>query len=1257
MVLQVFLSWQTATESQGFNNKSLLIDCVQSVLKQIQNKGELKDIYFEFKEGLRGESGTPNVSEKMMELVDSCDIFIGDMTVTQKTGGCIGVLLQKLRIQNFRKEPNANVFGEYNRALKKYCDFYKQIILVLNNVNGEPEKDIDVIPFDQRGRRFPIIFTLKNNKKKSIEKAKQQLEKVLPDAIRKAAKAAIENIDKRYAPFVTWSNHSNNNEFSGQYEWTDALKSLKKQLNESKGVVRLLGLSGLGKTRLVLESFRATVSQSHYLYCDCQQYEDSIIMDTIRNIFQNNVDAVLVLDNCTQSFLGNIIKQRKSFNTGTKVITVFNMPNENRSNCDGITYIEMNERYPDVVEQILKRFQDINPEYFSRIKDFSDGIPMMAELLVKGLKNGKDIGNLGNTQLISRMLECDEKSDERKVLQSLSLFDYIGHEKERRNEMEFVATTPSITSIDKSKQVLLNLFDEVIAKYLKCTILEKRGRQIGIRPTPLAMYLVSEWLNCCSTERMLAVVKAIQYSEINKVLVAGFHNQFKYMGFNTNAREMLNKLMGTDSPFGSAEVLNTEVGSHLFRTFVEVNPIAVSELLIRVLGSMSIESLKSIDEGRRNLVWTIEKLCFDNNTFQNGAYLMMRMGLAENETWANNATGEFVRIFPLYLPATSASLEERLNFLHKHIQDEENKPLIMRALKRALSARDFIYMSGAEERGVNKLKPYEPKTNTEIIQYIQGCLNMVFAEIKNHSQYINEAKDILESDIISLCMFRMADISIPYIKKVGVILDNNWDKMQETLAFFEDTCMPFMSPDTQKEYKAILNSLTKNDFISRFRRIEKENRKNLDFNMCIEQQHNKYKSMAEELFKSNKLDDSILGQLIETTCISSYPFGEHLSQLMDSNKKQLFVSNYVRIANTLESPNYQILIDFISVLDEQSFANALQDILKIRDTRYIFAIWGRRGYRIGNKYFDMLIELVNKNLATSSDFIQYQSYIKIGSLSEDEIIQFLSVILPMKGGFATIMKMYEIIMFGRGEMTYSKLNKFVSESMINYNDSPTAVIFVENATHIANVLLNATLNKKLAHRLHEAILNYIKTADGYVSMPYELEELYRTLFCKYFDTIWPTLSEALLSVGENYMTYYNLKNIVGGTISGKAISLFQEYNHDDIYLQWCEQYPDIAPARIMSIVTPIDNDGEFIPIVKIILEKYADRPYVLNELGCNIGSFSSVGSVIPHYEAQKKTYETLLNHSRQEVRDWAKRQINSCDYLIDHESVREAERM
>ena len=45
MKLNIFFSWQTQTNDQGFNNKEFLIECINSVCNEIQDKGTLKNIF------------------------------------------------------------------------------------------------------------------------------------------------------------------------------------------------------------------------------------------------------------------------------------------------------------------------------------------------------------------------------------------------------------------------------------------------------------------------------------------------------------------------------------------------------------------------------------------------------------------------------------------------------------------------------------------------------------------------------------------------------------------------------------------------------------------------------------------------------------------------------------------------------------------------------------------------------------------------------------------------------------------------------------------------------------------------------------------------------------------------------------------------------------------------------------------------------------------------------------------------------------
>ena len=91
-------------------------------------------------------------------------------------------------------------------------------------------------------------------------------------------------------------------------------------------------------------------------------------------------------------------------------------------------------------------------------------------------------------------------------------------------------------------------------------------------------------------------------------------------------------------------------------------PDVVLETMERALDDVADLS-KVAGNVRRYIVWALEKIAFHPDTFNGGARLLLRLAVAENETWSNNATGLFRGIFPTYLGNTAADGDARLALL------------------------------------------------------------------------------------------------------------------------------------------------------------------------------------------------------------------------------------------------------------------------------------------------------------------------------------------------------------------------------------------------------------------------------------------------------------------------------------------------------------------------------------------------------------------------------------------------------------------
>ena len=495
------------TDSQGFKNKNFLIVCIRRALDELKKQQVFKNIEFDFQEGLSGIGGTPRVAEIMMKRARECDIFIGDMTITQRLGelSCQELAEQKSFL---RLTPNANVLMEYAIALNKETDFWEQVVLIMNKVNGDVHDNVELFPFDIREERFPITFELGGDAK---EEHKEKVTNILIEPLRLAAIAAIKRHKNKFKPLKSWEDQEYSACYSRQYEWTPQLELFRDTLLSEKNDIRLLGLSGYGKTRLVVESFRKVENKDGYLYADTQVLDVKEIYSLALRVFEEYKEAILVVDNCDNKIHKMLRDLRNSCHVKTKLITIFNDPAE-RQNPE-CTYVKMEDVQNEVAERIFRSYREFKDE--SEHKYFlyaTGGNPMIAEMLVKVLKEGNVSGRMDDADLMTKLLGYDENSVEREAMRSLALFTELEYDDKatEHDVIEYVAKSKSILNVTIPDGAIVNWITEVIRVQIRRGNIEKIGNTIRIRPQMLRDGLFTEWQEHCDTGRLIKVITEIE---------------------------------------------------------------------------------------------------------------------------------------------------------------------------------------------------------------------------------------------------------------------------------------------------------------------------------------------------------------------------------------------------------------------------------------------------------------------------------------------------------------------------------------------------------------------------------------------------------------------------------------------------------------------------------------------------------------------------------------------------------------------------
>ena len=135
---KVFYSWQSDITTSV--NRNLIENAISKAIKNINNNIQSNDEKYEMDRDTVNVPGSPDIVETIITKINSCSIFIGDVTP-------VGVS------SNGKKMPNSNVFFESGYAVGKLS--FNRVILILNDSFGSVED----LPFDVKTKRI-LTYTL-----------------------------------------------------------------------------------------------------------------------------------------------------------------------------------------------------------------------------------------------------------------------------------------------------------------------------------------------------------------------------------------------------------------------------------------------------------------------------------------------------------------------------------------------------------------------------------------------------------------------------------------------------------------------------------------------------------------------------------------------------------------------------------------------------------------------------------------------------------------------------------------------------------------------------------------------------------------------------------------------------------------------------------------------------------------------------------------------------------------------------------------
>lgn len=562
----------------------------------------------------------------------------------------------------------------------------------------------------------------------------------------------------------------------------DAIEPMRDLIKNTKKAVRIIGLSGVGKTRIVQALFDETIGSNALdrtvaVYADVGDEIKPPATEMLDKLIAKKQQAIIILDNCSSELHSSLARKASAAGDMVKLITIEYDIREDKPQTTDVIRIEAVGS--GVAEELLlRRFPDIGHNNACRIAEFANGNTRVSLAIAERVEEGESLAQLSDDQLFNRLFvqRHDPYDDNlRKQAEILSLvysFSFDDSD-ENQNELEILGSIWSY-SRDELYRSVNTLFER--------GIVQKRGNWRAILPQVIANKLAVTALNSIPVKKLRATFEAPNRQR----LLMSFAHRLGLLHDQPVAKQLVERWLQP------GELLSQlfEVGNlpgQLLSYIAPVTPELLLNWIEKLFTKNELEDQKQYLDWKKKLfaenytedleqyydwaekfytennikdqkynsnpIWeTIPDLllsiAYEQHTFERSTKLLIQM--ADYEEYIS-ACSKVKFFFQAYLSGTHASIEDRIALMDECI-NSENKRISLLGLdmfSTALKSSDWIgwnYEFGAQSRDYG----FEPNPN-ELVEWYSAFIDVAVSLGNSGNNYFEQrARSILAENFREL---------------------------------------------------------------------------------------------------------------------------------------------------------------------------------------------------------------------------------------------------------------------------------------------------------------------------------------------------------------------------------------------------------------------------------------------------------------------------------------------------------------------------
>ncbi|EGO8354573.1 hypothetical protein E0V34_22080 [Escherichia coli] len=436
----------------------------------------------------------------------------------------------------------------------------------------------------------------------------------------------------------------------------EAINPMRALIRSTNKAVRITGLSGVGKTRIVQALFDDTVGtdaldRTVAIYVDTGYEPVPSATAMLDNLLAEGRRAIMILDNCPSELHASLASKVSAAGKEVSLITIEYDIRDDKPQTTEVIHIETDG--PEVAEQLLiRRFPSIGQNNARRIAKFADGNARVALAIAERVEEGESLALLSDAQLFNRLFEQRNHPDghlrEQAEILSLVYSFSISSSDAATDELEILGALSGYPKIQLFKTV---------TKLMERHVVQKRSHWRAILPHAIANKLAASALNSIPIDQLRTTFEAPDRQR----LLMSFAHRLGLLHSHAVAKEIVEAWLQPEGLLGKIIDLD-DVSTRILNYVAPVAPGALLERIEETLVTSNFEHFKSrYNPQRTAIIKLLQLLAYESKYFERCIKLLIR--IADQESASNNydsARNKIKRFFQPYLSGTHASLEQRV---------------------------------------------------------------------------------------------------------------------------------------------------------------------------------------------------------------------------------------------------------------------------------------------------------------------------------------------------------------------------------------------------------------------------------------------------------------------------------------------------------------------------------------------------------------------------------------------------------------------